>query len=191
MKRGVWRHYSGIMLVVLTSLLCVQPVAFPQTVAPAGEVVVYSARIESLIKPMFDAFTVTTGIPVKYFTAGEKELFERLQSEGVNTPADVFMTVDVGNLWITEHAGLLQVRAPQDHEHGLVFHRDADSVVLAGGREFHVVEAVLFDECIDRHGRGFRAGVGLGLHMAAKRHGEAAGYGRTETNGFHQMAPLA
>jgi iron(III) transport system substrate-binding protein len=45
---------------------------------------------------------------VKYFTAGEKELFERLQSEGANTPADVFMTVDVGNLWIAENAGLLQ-----------------------------------------------------------------------------------
>jgi iron(III) transport system substrate-binding protein len=75
---------------------------------PAGEIVVYSARIESLIKPMFDAFTEKTGIQVKYFTAGEKELFERLQSEGANTPADVFMTVDVGNLWIAEAAGLLQ-----------------------------------------------------------------------------------
>ena len=73
-----------------------------------GEVVVYSARIEQLIKPMFDAFTAKTGIQVKYFTAGEKELFERLQGEGANTPADVFMTVDVGNLWIAEQAGLLQ-----------------------------------------------------------------------------------
>jgi iron(III) transport system substrate-binding protein len=72
------------------------------------EVVVYSARIEQLIKPMFNAFTEKTGIQVKYFTAGEKELFERLQSEGVNTPADVFMTVDVGNLWLVENAGLLQ-----------------------------------------------------------------------------------
>jgi iron(III) transport system substrate-binding protein len=57
---------------------------------------------------MFDAFTEKTAIQVKYFTAGEKELFERLQSEGANTPADVFMTVDVGNLWIAENAGLLQ-----------------------------------------------------------------------------------
>jgi len=62
----------------------------------------------SLIKPMSDAFTEKTGIQVKYFTAGEKELFERLQSEGVNTPADVFMTVDVGNLWIAQNVGLLQ-----------------------------------------------------------------------------------
>ncbi|HEX9872595.1 MAG TPA: iron ABC transporter substrate-binding protein, partial [Candidatus Tectomicrobia bacterium] len=108
MKRGLWRHYPGIMLVVLMGILLLQPVAFPQPVGPAREVVVYSARIESLIKPMFDMFTAKTGIPVKYFTAGEKELFERLQSEGANTPADIFMTVDDGNLWIAENADLLQ-----------------------------------------------------------------------------------
>ena len=74
----------------------------------AQEVVVYSARIERLIKPIFDAFTQNPGIKVKYFTASEKELFERLKAEGSKTPADVFMTVDAGNLWIAEQAGLLQ-----------------------------------------------------------------------------------
>jgi iron(III) transport system substrate-binding protein len=73
-----------------------------------NEVVVYSARIEQLIKPMFDAFTVATGIKVKYFSASEAELFERLKAEGANTPADILMTVDAGNLWLAEHAGLLE-----------------------------------------------------------------------------------
>jgi iron(III) transport system substrate-binding protein len=73
-----------------------------------NEVVVYSARIEQLIKPMFDAFTAATGITVKYFSANEAELFERLKAEGANTPADVLMTVDAGNLWLAEHAGLLE-----------------------------------------------------------------------------------
>jgi iron(III) transport system substrate-binding protein len=108
MKRGFGRHYPWIMLIVLMSILLLQPLAFSQAFGSAAEIVVYSARIEALIKPMFDAFTETTGIPVKYFTAGEKELFERLHSEGANTPADVFMTVDVGNLWLAEHAELLQ-----------------------------------------------------------------------------------
>jgi iron(III) transport system substrate-binding protein len=108
MKPRSWRHSRRIMLVVLLGLLLWQPVAFLQAAGSAGDVVVYSARIESLVKPMFDAFTEKTAIQVKYFTAGEKELFERLQSEGANTPADVFMTVDVGNLWIAENAGLLQ-----------------------------------------------------------------------------------
>lgn len=78
------------------------------TPAIAEEVVVYSARIEALIKPMFDAFTARTGIKVRYFTASEKELFERLKAEGSQTPADLFMTVDAGNLWIAEQTGLLQ-----------------------------------------------------------------------------------
>ena len=79
-------------------------------VAPASaqEVVVYSARIEKLIKPIFDAFTAKTGVQVKSFTASGPELFERLRAEGSKTPADLFMTVDAGNLWITEQAGLLQ-----------------------------------------------------------------------------------
>jgi len=36
------------------------------------------------------------------------ELFERLRAEGAGTPADVLMTVDVGNLWLAQQAGLLQ-----------------------------------------------------------------------------------
>jgi iron(III) transport system substrate-binding protein len=108
MMPRVWRHDPSLVLTVLLGILLWQAVVLLPAAGPAGEVVVYSARIESLIKPMFDAFTEKTGIQVKYFTAGEKELFERLQSEGANTPADVFMTVDVGNLWLAENAGLLQ-----------------------------------------------------------------------------------
>jgi iron(III) transport system substrate-binding protein len=108
MKRRLGQHSLSIMLATLIAIPLLQPIAPGQATGPAEEVVVYSARIESLIKPMFDAFTARTGIQVKYFNAGERELFERLQSEGANTPADVFMTVDVGNLWIAEHAGLLQ-----------------------------------------------------------------------------------
>jgi iron(III) transport system substrate-binding protein len=35
-------------------------------------------------------------------------LIERIKSEGANTPADVLMTVDAGNLWRAQEAGLLQ-----------------------------------------------------------------------------------
>ncbi len=73
-----------------------------------GVVVVYSARIEKLIKPMFEAFTAKTDVEVKYFTAKEAELFERLKAEGPHTPADIFITVDAGNLWLAEQVGLLQ-----------------------------------------------------------------------------------
>lgn len=69
---------------------------------------VYSARIEKLIKPAFDAFTEETGIKVEYLTAKEAELIERLKAEGDLTPADVLVTVDAGNLWLATQAGVLQ-----------------------------------------------------------------------------------
>jgi iron(III) transport system substrate-binding protein len=67
--------------------------------ALADEVVVYSARNEQLIKPLFDAYTRETGVAVKFVTDKEGPLMARLKAEGKNTPADLFMTVDAGNLW--------------------------------------------------------------------------------------------
>ncbi len=74
----------------------------------ADEVVVYSARAEQLIKPMFDAFTKETGVPVKFITDKEGPLMERLKAEGANTPADLLLTVDAGNLWQAANMGLLK-----------------------------------------------------------------------------------
>ena len=74
----------------------------------ADEVVVYSARAEQLIKPMFDAFTKETGVPVKFITDKEGPLMERLKAEGANTQADLLLTVDAGNLWQAANMGLLK-----------------------------------------------------------------------------------
>jgi iron(III) transport system substrate-binding protein len=76
--------------------------------ASAAEVVVYSARNEQLIKPLFDAYTKETGVQVKFITDKEGPLMARLKAEGSNTPADVFMTVDAGNLWQAANEGLLK-----------------------------------------------------------------------------------
>lgn len=74
----------------------------------ATEVVVYSARNEQLIKPLFDAYTRETGVKVKFITDKEGPLMARLKAEGRNTPADVFLTVDAGNLWQASEEGLLR-----------------------------------------------------------------------------------
>jgi iron(III) transport system substrate-binding protein len=76
--------------------------------AHAEKVAVYSARIEQLIKPMFDAFTKDTGIQVKYTTDIEGVLLARLKAEGKNTPADLLITTDAGNLWEAARADLLR-----------------------------------------------------------------------------------
>jgi iron(III) transport system substrate-binding protein len=75
--------------------------------ARADDLVVYSARNEQLIKPLFDAYTAETGTRIKFITDKEGPLMARLKAEGANTPADMLITVDAGNLWLAEHEGLL------------------------------------------------------------------------------------
>ena len=88
-------------------LTCVALLACAQS-ALAEEVVVYSARNEQLIKPLFDAYTQETGVVVKFITGGEGPLMERLKAEGQNTPADLLLTVDAGNLWQASAQELLR-----------------------------------------------------------------------------------
>lgn len=64
-----------------------------------SEVVVYSARNEQLIKPIFDAYTAKSGVAVQFVTDKEGPLLQRLVSEAETTPADLLITVDAGNLW--------------------------------------------------------------------------------------------
>lgn len=100
MLRSYLNHYL-IVIILLFSLL-------EMPTAQAKEVIVYSARIEQLIKPMFDAFTQETGIKIKYATDNEGALLARLEAEGKNTPADMLITTDAGNLWAAARAGLLK-----------------------------------------------------------------------------------
>lgn len=72
------------------------------------ELVVYSARKEHLVKPLFDAYEKKNGVTIKYITGKAPVLLERLKSEGAQTPADLLMTVDAGNLWHAAEVGVLQ-----------------------------------------------------------------------------------
>lgn len=76
--------------------------------ANAAEVVVYSARNEQLIKPLFDAYTKETGVKIRFITDKEAPLLARLKAEGRNTSADLLLTVDAGNLWLAANKNLLQ-----------------------------------------------------------------------------------
>ena len=91
----------------LTAMFCCVSL-LGASAANAEQVVVYSARIEQLIKPMFDAFTKDTGIGVKFVTDKEGALLARLKAEGKNTPADMLITSDAGNLWEAAREGLLR-----------------------------------------------------------------------------------
>jgi len=84
--------------------------AFPALPAKAAsdEVNLYSARKEALIKPLLDRFTEQTGIKVNLVTGKADAMLQRLKSEGKNSPADILLTVDAGNLHRAKAAGLTQ-----------------------------------------------------------------------------------
>ncbi|MBV4503310.1 extracellular solute-binding protein [Pseudomonas peradeniyensis] len=81
---------------------------FGGTAQAADEVVVYSSRIDELIKPVFDAYTAKTGVKIKFITDKEAPLMQRIKAEGENGVADLLLTVDAGNLWQAEQMGILQ-----------------------------------------------------------------------------------
>ncbi|WP_139833775.1 Fe(3+) ABC transporter substrate-binding protein [Thalassospira alkalitolerans] len=79
--------------------------ALGATAASAQEVNVYSLRQAFLVEPLFESFTKETGIKVNVIFA-EKGLVERIKQEGVNSPADVLMTVDISRIQEAVDAGV-------------------------------------------------------------------------------------
>ncbi len=71
-------------------------------------VTIYSSRNEQLIKPLLDKYTEETGVKIELVTDKTGPLMARLEAEGKNTPADMLLTVDAGNLWQAAQQGLLQ-----------------------------------------------------------------------------------
>jgi len=90
------------------AVLALSGLALASCAPASGELVVYSARVEALIKPILDRYTAETGTKVSFVTDDAGPLIERLNAEGANTPADILLTVDAGELWFAAERGLLQ-----------------------------------------------------------------------------------
>ena len=76
-------------------------------VASAQTVTVYSYRQPDLIAPLLDAFTAESGMDVEAVFL-KNGMIERVQEEGDNSPADVFLTVDISRLVALSDAGVTQ-----------------------------------------------------------------------------------
>ncbi|MBF0803146.1 extracellular solute-binding protein [Neisseria sp. 19428wB4_WF04] len=113
-------------LAVSVALLAAAP-------AFAEELVVYSSRADNLLRPVAEAYQKKTGVNIKLVNDKAGPLMEKLKAEGSNSPADVFITVDGGNLWQATQMGLLRpidsavlkgnipasLRDPKNHWYGL------------------------------------------------------------------------
>jgi iron(III) transport system substrate-binding protein len=60
------------------------------------------------VENAFAAFEEETGLKVDFLFGEDAELLQRLEAEGEQSPADLYMTVDAGNLWAAQEAGVLQ-----------------------------------------------------------------------------------
>jgi len=73
----------------------------------SGQVInIYTSRHYG-VEPVFQEFTRQTGIEVRFTTGSDSALRLRLQAEGAHTPADMYIAVDAGNLWLAGEEGLL------------------------------------------------------------------------------------
>ena len=64
-----------------------------------NELTIYTSRQPQLLEPIVEDFLLDTGIKVNLLSGNAQELMERIDIEGDNSMADIFMTVDAGVLW--------------------------------------------------------------------------------------------
>ena len=69
---------------------------------------IYSQRHYNVDELQYKNFEKLTGIKVNVTKANADELIQRMKNEGNNSPADLFITVDVGKLWQGGEMGLFQ-----------------------------------------------------------------------------------
>ncbi len=69
---------------------------------------IYSSRHYDTDISLYDNFTEETGIQINLIEGSSDELIERIRNEGINSPADVIITVDAGRLWRAKEAEVLQ-----------------------------------------------------------------------------------
>jgi iron(III) transport system substrate-binding protein len=100
--RRKWIALAGT--VALLAVLVVTAFA----ITGSSDVVVYNGRSQYGDEAAFTAFEKETGKSLELRGGTAPELFERLESEGAETPADLLVTTDLANLARAKEAGLLE-----------------------------------------------------------------------------------
>jgi iron(III) transport system substrate-binding protein len=132
--------------------------------ALAEEVNIYSHRQPELIQPLLDAFTAETGIDVNIAFV-DKGMTERLVAEGMRSPADLVLTVDIARLTEAAAAGVTQAvqspildanipaeyRDPEGHWFGLT---TRSRIVYASKERVKAGEVTTYEDLADPKWKG-------------------------------------
>jgi len=89
-------------------IILIASLAFFYSCSESEEVNIYSSRHYDTDLELYDQFTEETGIEINLIEGSSDELIERMRNEGINSPADVVITVDAGRLWRAKEADVLQ-----------------------------------------------------------------------------------
>ncbi len=109
MEAHTKRSSSGLGLLLLMSICCRgAAVDTPSAQETRPRLVVYSGRNEALISPILDRFAERGGIDLRVRFGDTAEMTATLLEEGVNTPADVFISQDAAALGALSGAALLR-----------------------------------------------------------------------------------
>jgi len=98
------------LLAVAALLIAVVTLALAVLASGGGtdDVVVYNGRSQYGDEEVFRQFERERDVALQLRGGTAPELFQRLRSEGDETPADLLVTTDLANLWRAQEAGLLE-----------------------------------------------------------------------------------
>src|SRR5215208_7542141 len=110
---GALIRRRGGLLAAVAAILVVLVGAAVVAFGRSADVVVYNGRSQYGDETVFTAWEKQTSKSLELRAGSAPELFERLRSEGAETPADLLVTTDLANRWRAKEAGMLQpVSAP-------------------------------------------------------------------------------
>lgn len=89
----------------LLAAACIGLASLPATAQDAG-ITVYTSQHQALTQEWADAFTAETGIPVAIRKGTDILMANQIVQEGLNSPADVFLTENSPAMAMVEEAGL-------------------------------------------------------------------------------------
>src|SRR6218665_632130 len=102
---------------MIRHLLLALPLALTLAGAPAlaqdSGLTIYTAQHQALTQEWADAFTAKTGIPVSIRKGTDVLMANQIVQEGLNSPADLFLTENSPAMMMVQEAGLFSPVAPK------------------------------------------------------------------------------